>query len=61
MTEIVLPTLHCLRCGHTWPPRKPERPLRCAKCGSPYWDRTRRESSENRPVTSENHPVKGGE
>ena len=42
MSEIVLPTLHCLRCGHTWPPRKPERPLRCPKCGSPYWDQPRK-------------------
>ncbi len=41
MSEIVLPTMRCLRCGHTWPPRKPERPLRCPKCGSPYWDRAR--------------------
>jgi len=27
----------CLRCGATWYPRKPEKPVRCAKCRSPYW------------------------
>lgn len=28
----------CLRCGHEWP-TKLERPVRCAKCRTPYWDR----------------------
>ncbi len=36
--EIPLPTLACLRCGHTWHPRNPEKPRCCAKCKSPYWD-----------------------
>lgn len=40
-TEITLPILRCLRCGHEWPPREPRLPLRCARCGSPYWDRPR--------------------
>ena len=28
----------CGRCGHTWRPRR-GKPLRCAKCKSPYWNR----------------------
>ena len=32
----------CLRCGHTWYRRKPERPVMCPKCKSPYWDKPRR-------------------
>ena len=27
----------CLRCGHKWESQN-ERPLRCAKCKTPYWD-----------------------
>ena len=29
----------CLRCGHAWTLRSAVEPLRCPKCGSPYWDR----------------------
>ena len=36
-----LPTLKCLRCGHEWHPKSNRRPVRCAKCKSPYWDRER--------------------
>lgn len=41
-----LPTYTCLRCGHTWVPRRPERPLRCANvhCRSAYWDKPRKSS-----------------
>ena len=28
----------CCRCGHAWRSRR-GKPLRCAKCKSPYWDR----------------------
>jgi len=28
----------CKRCGHIWYPRKPEPPVQCPKCRSPYWD-----------------------
>lgn len=40
-----LPTLKCLRCGHTWIPRTPKKPKVCPnpKCKSPYWDRPRRQ------------------
>ena len=36
-----LPTLTCLRCGHEWHPKSNRRPVRCARCKSPYWDRER--------------------
>jgi DNA-directed RNA polymerase subunit RPC12/RpoP len=30
----------CSRCGHEWPQRKTDgKPIRCAKCRSPYWDK----------------------
>lgn len=35
-------TLRCLRCSHTWYPRRPERPVVCPACNSPYWDKPRR-------------------
>jgi len=40
-----LPRLECLRCGHTWIPRTPQRPKVCPnlKCKSPYWDKPRRQ------------------
>lgn len=34
-----LPTLTCLRCGHTWIPRHPHEPKKCARCASPYWNK----------------------
>jgi predicted Zn-ribbon and HTH transcriptional regulator len=40
--KIKLPTFHCLRCEHTWIPRKPEKPKRCARCKSPYWETERK-------------------
>lgn len=40
--EVKLPTWTCLRCEHTWVPRRPDHPRICPKCKSPYWDRPRR-------------------
>lgn len=40
--HIVLQQQTCLRCGNTWWPRRPTKPLRCPECKSPYWDRPRR-------------------
>lgn len=31
----------CNRCGRTWYPRKPEKPKRCGRCKSPYWNKER--------------------
>lgn len=34
-TEVVVNGLRCIRCGHSWIPRKAgERPLTCPKCHS---------------------------
>jgi len=30
----------CLRCGYEWASRN-LRPIRCAKCKTPYWDKER--------------------
>lgn len=40
--QAVLHQHTCLRCGNTWWPRRPSKPLRCPNCKSPYWDRPRR-------------------
>jgi hypothetical protein len=41
-TDETVRRLKCLRCGHSWTPRKPgERPLTCAACHSSYWFRPR--------------------
>ena len=37
--KIKLPKFKCLRCGHEWSPKKEEKPLRCAFCKSPYWEK----------------------
>lgn len=39
---LVLPTLTCTRCQHTWHPRQPQPPKFCPQCRSPYWDKPRR-------------------
>ncbi len=38
----------CTRCGATWFPRSPGRPVACAKCHSPYWDKPRVYKLRNR-------------
>jgi len=40
--EFKLPTLNCVRCGHTWPPRTQNLPKVCPKCKSPYWNTRKR-------------------
>jgi len=32
----------CYRCGKSWWPRQPRKPVRCPGCKSPYWDKPRR-------------------
>jgi len=36
---IIIKPKKCLRCGYEWYPRKPGKPVRCAKCKTPYWDK----------------------
>ena len=31
----------CVRCNHTWYPRKAQRPYTCPSCRSPMWDRVK--------------------
>lgn len=39
MSEDKTSSCSCLRCGHHWFPRKPNKdPRVCAKCRSPYWN-----------------------
>ena len=45
---IVLPHLSCQRCGHSWIPRRPQKPRVCPTCRSPYWDRPRKEVTRKR-------------
>jgi len=39
MKKIKLPLLKCKRCGKEWHPRRERMPVRCPRCGSPYWNR----------------------
>ena len=51
VTTIEVPKLRCMRCGHEWIPRNPDKlPKNCAnpKCNSPYWDRPRRVKKSER-------------
>jgi len=32
---------HCLRCGYLWFTKLADRPVRCARCRSRYWNRPR--------------------
>lgn len=54
-----LPTLKCLRCGHTWTPRKPVSMV-CPKCKTPYWNTPRQKPegvwSENTGTWSDTPP-----
>jgi Zn finger protein HypA/HybF involved in hydrogenase expression len=47
MTQpITLPTLTCLRCGHTWTPRQPV-VWTCPKCSSAKWNVPRDEETKS--------------
>jgi len=35
---IPMDKVNCLRCGHSWFPRRPERPTLCPSCGNAKWD-----------------------
>ena len=53
-TEIELPVLTCLRCRHTWHPRRPNLPAHCANCCSPYWNKPR-QRLRTTPEPTEKH------
>jgi predicted Zn-ribbon and HTH transcriptional regulator len=38
---MTLPTHSCLRCDHTWIPRREGLPAKCPKCMSVYWNESR--------------------
>jgi len=33
----------CERCGHEWYRRRPEKPIVCPKCHTPYWNIPKKE------------------
>ena len=48
---IKLPRLKCLRCGHTWVPRREKPPKTCPKCHSPYWNKPRQKRHKSKTKT----------
>jgi hypothetical protein len=42
-------TYECERCHYRWTPYHGKRPLRCARCRSPYWDVPKREERPSTP------------
>ena len=51
----------CNACGHTWIPRSNNpQPERCAKCKSPYWNRTRGVHLESTPKGNTVKAAAGG-
>lgn len=52
MGEMTIPAsmrYHCERCGCDWVRRTEDKPLRCAKCRSPYWETPRGKLPMGRP------------
>jgi len=39
MPKITLTGYQCNKCGHKWYSRNEGKPIACAGCKSPYWDR----------------------
>lgn len=44
--EVRLTKLKCLRCDWEWFPKAERLPVRCPKCGSPYWNIPKGEKKE---------------
>lgn len=42
-TTITLDAWKCCRCSYSWPNKREMKPIRCPKCGSPYWDIPKKE------------------
>ena len=55
--SAVLQQQTCLRCGNTWWPRRPTKPLRCPRCKSPYWARPRQVKRALSPVSASARPA----
>src|ERR1700734_3344464 len=47
MANVSIEGWHCEVCGHDWKSRRPDKPVRCAKCKTPYWDRSREDVMPN--------------
>ena len=47
METIQLPMYKCLRCGHTWVPRKARYPRMCPKCQTTLWDEEKKGVKDN--------------
>lgn len=41
MPKVKLNGYECLKCKHRWVARTKEKPVCCAKCKTPYWDKKR--------------------
>lgn len=50
--KIRLPTLKCLRCGHTWVPRRAD-VLICPRCKSASWDKPKPGAADEVPGQAE--------
>lgn len=40
----------CSRCGHEWQSKDNAKPVRCAKCKTPYWDRVKELDRKTKPT-----------
>jgi ribosomal protein S27AE len=40
--EVLRKIWKCNRCGHEWLSRDHDKPLRCAKCKTAYWDQSKK-------------------
>jgi len=52
--------LTCLRCGHTWFPRQAGAPICCASCGSPYWNKPRKNPNAKEELIKAIQNLKAG-
>ena len=43
--EFVMKKMKCLRCGHEWYKRRPEKPRICPKCKSADWNVEKKNAS----------------
>jgi hypothetical protein len=54
MDTMVLHKLTCKRCNppHSWFPKTENLPKKCPKCGSPYWNKERKDAEVDRHIRS---------